>query len=476
MSVPDTATEPAARALTPARRWWILAAVSLATFMSYMDNNILNVALPSIQRELNVTIAGLEWIVSSYVLVFCGLMLAGGRLADLYGRRRFFLLGVGVFTAASLMAGLAGDLTTLVAGRVLQGIGAALAIPVSLAVLTDTFRDERELNRAVGVWSAVGALALALGPPIGGFISEHFRWGWVFLINVPFGLLTMVIAWLTLRESRAATATRIDVPGLAASILVLFPLTYALIEAHVRGWGSPVILGSFTLAALALAAFVVIENRATDPMVDLALFRNRVFSGGLVAMVLWGFGVMGVYFFTALYFQNILGFTPTRAGAAFIPLALCMAVAAILAETATRRLGAAVTVVTGLALTVAGMVAGSLPGQGSGFTDFLPAFVLLGVGSGLALIPLTAVVLGALPPERAGAVSGLVNASRELSALLGVTVVGAMLTARQAAVERGGTPPPDSFVDGYQFALQAAAAIVALGLPLSAWVLRRRKL
>ena len=274
------------------RRWWSLVAVGLATFSTYLDNNVTNVAIPTIQRDLHLSIAGLEWVVSSYILVFAGLLLVGGRLADVYGRRRLFVVGLSVFTLASLGAGLAGSGGVLIAARLAQGLGAALMVPTTLAIIVATFDDARERTRAVGAWAAIGALALAFGPLIGGFISQHLHWGWIFLINVPVGVITMGIALASIRESRNTSAGgNLDVPGLAASAVALFSLTYALIEGHDKGWTSATILGALALAVLAAGVFTLIESRTGHPMVELSLFRSRAFSGGTGTMMLWAFGI-----------------------------------------------------------------------------------------------------------------------------------------------------------------------------------------
>src|SRR5579863_10511369 len=226
---------------SPSRRWWALAAVSLATFMTYLDNNIVNVAIPTIQRSLHLSVSGLEWVVSSYLLTLAGLLLVGGRLADVFGRRRLFLLGLGVFTLSSLAAGLAGSADVLIASRAIQGVGAALLMPATLAIIMAAFTDVSERTMAIGIWAAVGALALAGGPALGGVISQHFRWGWIFLINVPVGVITFAIAARNVGESRESAAVRrLDLPGLTTSAAGLFALTYALIEGSVRGWTSPV--------------------------------------------------------------------------------------------------------------------------------------------------------------------------------------------------------------------------------------------
>jgi len=451
----------------PSRRWGTLVGVSLASFMTFLDNNVVNVALPSIQRDLHVSLSGLEWIVSAYILVFSGLMLVGGRLSDIYGRRRMFLIGLAVFTGASLLSGLAGNETVLIAGRALQGVGAAMTVPSTLAIISETFGDAKERARAIGISSAAGALSLALGPLAGGFISQHFHWGWIFLINVPIGLATIAIAAYSMPARRPSSRRTLDVPGLLTSAVMLFSLTYALIDGHDEGWSSPLILAAFALAGVALAVLLAVETRTADPMVDPSLFRSVVFSGGNAALVLWGFGLIGVYFFTAMYLQDVLGFSPTRAGASFVPMALLMALTASIAAPVARRFGAARTVASGLTLIVVGLLLAARVGEHGRFIDLMPAFIALGIGSGFTMMPLNGAVIGVLPPERAGAASGILNTGREVSGLLGITVIGAILTGRQSSAIRGGATQLHAFLEGYQFAIAIAAVIVAVGIPVA---------
>jgi len=445
------------------RRTWTLIAVALATFMTYLDNNIVNVALPVIQRDLHLSTAGLEWIVSGYILVFASLLLAGGRLADVYGRRRLFAIGLIIFTAASFVAGLAGSADVLVAARAVQGLGAALLTPTTLAIISATYPDPRERNMAVGVWSAVGALALALGPLLGGLISDHLSWGWIFLSNVPVGIATLALGLWAISESRESSAPRrLDMPGVVLSSVALFGLTYSLIEGHDRGWTSPIILGGFLLAATLGLAFVWREQHTAEPMVAMGLFRERVFSGGLIALIMWGFGIFGIYFLTSLYLQNVLGFSPTEAGAAFVPMALLMAAGAIASERVANRIGAYRSVGLAMALMAAGIASVSLLGADATFWQLMPSFAAIGVGGGLT-VPLTATVLSAMPRDEAGVASGIFNASREVSGLLGITVIGAILTARQGEALRSGHSPVDAFLSGYQLGLLVAAVLVAAG-------------
>jgi EmrB/QacA subfamily drug resistance transporter len=455
------------------RRWWTLVAVGLATFMTYLDNNVTNVAIPTIQRDLHLSIAGLEWVVSSYILVFAGLLLAGGRLADVYGRRRLFLAGLSVFTVASLAAGLAGSGGVLIGARLLQGLGAALLVPTTLAIIVATFDNVRERATAIGVWTAIGAMALAFGPLIGGFISQHLHWGWIFFINVPIGVITAGMAVFSIRESRGAQATRLDVPGLVASAAALFALTYALIEGHDRGWTSAQILGSFAAAAAAAALFAVIEARSRQPMVALSLFRSRVFTGGTVTMMLWAFGIFGIYFFTSLYLQDVLGFSPTKAGLAFVPMAVFMAIFAAAAGPVSARLRPHRTVALGMAIMAAGLVLFAQLGAGASFASLMPGFLVFGAGAGLMNVPLTNAVLHSMPADRSGVASALLNASREVAGLLGITIIGAVLRARQGSALAHGSSPSGAFLDGYHAGLVLTIALVAAGAVLSYLALRR---
>jgi EmrB/QacA subfamily drug resistance transporter len=452
------------------RRWWALSAVTLGTFMTYLDNNVGNVALPTIQRDLGLTISGLEWIVSGYILVFAGLMLVGGRLADVFGTRRIFLTGLAVFTLSSLAAGLSVDGTTLIAARAVQGVGAALLTPTSLSLLTQTFPEPGERGRAVGIWSASGALSMALGPFAGGFISEHLHWGWIYLVNVPIGVVTFALGLWAVAPFPARVRHSLDLPGLATSALALFALTYGLIEGDGAGWTSPEILGAFGVALLAAGSFLLVESRAAEPMIDLSLFRARAFSGGLLTMGIWSFGVFGIYFFSALWLQNVLGFSPTEAGSSFVPMAVVMGVVAMLSQRVSGVLGMGRTVALGMLLMAVAIYMLSSVGADAGYGDVLPWFLLYGLGGGL-LVPLTSAILDAMPRGRSGVASGVLNVSREVFGLLGITVLGALLTSRQSA---SGKAPLAAFLDGYQFTLIIAAVLVLAVVPVGLWALRTR--
>ncbi len=454
------------------RNRWALVAVALATFMTYLDNNIVNVAIPDIQRELGLTTSGIEWVVSGYILTFAGLLLAGGRLADRFGRRRLFLAGLAIFTISSLLAGLAGGATTLIAARALQGIGAATVTPTTLAIISATFTDPRERNAAVGIWGGVGALALAVGPVLGGLLTQHVSWEWIFWINLPVGVATMALGAWAITESREDEARRLDVAGLGLSTVSLFALTWALIEGHGRGWASTGILGAFGVAAATALAFVVVERRVAQPMVDVTLFRRIEFTGGIVALMLWAFGLFGIYFFTSIYLQGVLGFSPTKAGAAFVPMALLMAGSAIVSDRVAARFGAYRS--TGFGMLAMGLAIASvaLLGTDATFLSLMPSFAVIGLGGGMT-IPLTATVLGVMPTGQAGVASAVFNASREVAGLLGITVIGAVLTSRQGAALAAGHSPADAYLTGFHWGLLLAGGLVVSGGAMAFGALRR---
>jgi EmrB/QacA subfamily drug resistance transporter len=453
-----------------ARRWTLIA-VALATFMTYLDNNIINVAIPTIERSLHLSQSGVEWVVSAYILVFAGLLLAGGRLADVFGQKRLFMAGLAIFTGASLLAGLVGQVDLLIASRALQGLGAALVTPTTLAILSVAYPEAKERARAVGAWSAVGAVALAAGPLLGGVLSQHVDWHWIFFINVPVGVATL---WLGVRAIPAVdrpARRRIDTQGISASAAALMTLTYALIEGPQIGWTSPIIIVALLATILAAVAFVTIERRAEDPMLDLSLFANRTFTGATIALMLWAFGLFGIYFFTSLYLQQVLGFSATTAGVAFVPMAILMAFGAGISDRVAARFGAHRTVGGAMGLMGAGIISISLLGAHATFADLMPSMAIIGIGGGLT-IPLTATILDSMPADRAGVASGVFNASREVAGLLGITIIGVILRARQTTELHAGHSAITAFLSGYRLGLVVAGILVMSG-GIAAWLALR---
>ncbi|XVQ15868.1 MFS transporter [Spirillospora sp. CA-255316] len=448
---------------TAERRWAVLVVVCLATFMSQLDNTVVNVALPSIQRALRLDLAALEWIVGSYILVFAALMIAGGRLADIVGQRTVFLAGLLLFTGASLGAGIAPNGTALLAGRVVQGIGAALLTPATLTILGSTFTDERDRGRAVGAWGGVMAVAIALGPLVGGLISQYLHWGWVFLINVPVGLAAAGLALAVIPADRDTRRVRVlDLPGMLASAAGLFGVAYVLIHGQPDGWGSPRVLGAAALAAVGWALFLLAERRSAEPMIDTSVFRDRVFSGGALAITLWAFGIFGCGLYVSLYLQTVLELGPAEAGLAFLPMAAFMAAGSLVSGGVARRFGVRGTVATGYALVAGGVVALAAQGTHAGLVQLTPAFTLLGVGAGLTM-PMHAAVIGAFPASRAGVASAILNAVREGAGLLGVAAMGAVLVFAQERALRGGAPSASAFLTGYRTSLGVVACLVVVG-------------
>jgi EmrB/QacA subfamily drug resistance transporter len=435
----------------PVRVWPVLVVAGLAGFMTTLDNTVVTVALPTIQRDLGARLAALEWVATGYILTFAGLMLAGGRLADVHGHRRVLLAGLGTFTAASLGAGLAGSVEVLVVARLVQGAGAAMVLPATLAVLAG--REERQRSMGVAVWMASGAAALALGPVAGGYLSQHAHWSWVFLINVPMGVAVMALAAVAVPAVPAAPR-ELDVGGAVASMVFLGAGTYALIHGGEHGWTSPGVVTAVSLCAAGGVAFVAAERRAREPMVELGLFAVRSFAGGVAAQVLWGLGVNGVFFYTAIFLQGVLGFTPTLSGLAFVPLALLVVLVTPVAPWVERRLGAGRTVAAGLVLVAAGMALAATLEAGDGWGRLLPAVCLIGVGSALTM-PLGSAVLGAVPGSRAGVAGGIFSVSREISGLFGIAAVGVIVHGA------------GSFATGYAAGLLVAAGLVLGGALIS---------
>jgi EmrB/QacA subfamily drug resistance transporter len=455
MTLTSTPESPVA---TP-RRGLILLAASLGAFAVFLDNNVVNVAIPTIQHSLHLSRSGIEWIVSAYILFFAGLLLAGGRLADVLGHRRLFVIGTAVFTAASVLAGFSNSETMLISARALQGIGAAMLTPTTLSVITHAYPEKKEQAKAVGIWGAVGALALAVGPVLGGTLTQHVSWTWIFFINLPIGLISIALALYALPRQESLARRSIDGPGIAASSLTLFGLTFALIQGTHDGWTSSIILGAFALAAIGMVAFFVRERRASDPMVDLTIFKDRVFVVGSAVLASWAFGLFGIYFFTAIYLQDVLGFSPTKAGTAFVPMALLMAVGATIAGSISHRVRPNRMVALAMITMGLGIGATTLVGAHSSFLGLMPAFALIGAGGGFT-VPLGAMVVNTMPPEKASVASAIFSATREVAGLLGITIIGVVLSSRENVRLHAGSTSVNAFLSGYRWALIVAALVV----------------
>jgi EmrB/QacA subfamily drug resistance transporter len=462
-----------ARLFTPEnRKWWTLAAVSFGLFMIMLDNTVVNVALPSMQRALHIGPSELEWVVVGYALTFATFMLTGGKLADLYGRRFLFVVGLAVFTGSSLACGLAGSAGVLIGARVVQGVGAAIMNPATLGIITATF-PPRQRGMAIGIWAGTSAMALAIGPLVGGLLTEKVSWSWIFFINVPVGILGIAMAFWAIDESRDMShEQRLDLPGLLTSAAALFALTYALIEANDYGWTSARILALFGAAVVLLAAFVLLEHRQRIPMLDLALFRNVTFSGANLAMLLVTLAMFGIFFYNSLFIQNVLRYSAIQTGAIFLPMTVLIILIAPRAGKLTDTIGARWLVGGGLGLVAISLVLFAQLDQGSNFWNILPGLLVGGVGMALTMTPTTAAAMGSVPVDKAGVGSAVLNCSRQIGGSLGIAVMGAIVVG-QIHVGRQSPEFVGQFVSGYHRALYVAAAIALAGALIAVATVRK---
>jgi EmrB/QacA subfamily drug resistance transporter len=448
------------------RKWWTLGAVAFGLFMIMLDNTIVNVALPSIERDLGMSISQLEWVVTAYALSFAALMLTGGKLGDYYGRRLIFIVGLAIFTLSSLACGLAPNSGFLIGMRAVQGAGSALMNPATLSIITATF-EPRERGRAIGIWAGVSAMALSIGPLLGGLIVDNLSWNWIFYVNVPIGIVAIVVSRLVIRESRDTSHEQsIDFPGLATSGLGLLALCYALIEGNNHGWTSAEIIGLFVAAVALLAAFVLVERHQRLPMLDLSLFRNRTFAGANVVALLVTLGMFGVFFFVSLYVQNILGYSPTKAGATFLPMTILIVLIAPLAGNWSDKIGSRWLMGAGMTLLGIGGLFWLRIGLDSSYWTLLPPMLIGGTGMALTMSPMTSAAMSSVPVDKAGVGSGVINSFRQVGGSLGIALMGAIL-ASYAVAGASRAESAQNFVDGLHAALVASALIAFLGAAVS---------
>jgi EmrB/QacA subfamily drug resistance transporter len=439
------------------RKWFTLAAVAFGLFMIMLDNTVVNVALPSIQRDLGTDLSELQWIVTGYALTFAALMLIGGKVADAYGRRLIFVVGIAIFTGASLLCGLAESGDMLIAARVLQGVGAALMNPATLSIIAATFPPHQR-GMAIGIWVGVAGLALAIGPLVGGLLTDYLDWSWIFFVNVPVGILAIAASFLFIDESRDRTHQRLDLPGLATSGIGLFALTYALIEANTYGWGSARILGAFALAGVALLAFVLLERHQRAPMLPLELFRSGTYTGANLVILLVALAMFGVFFFVSLYMQNILGYSAVQTGAAFLPMTILIILVAPIAGRTSDRFGSRGLMTAGMILIAVHLVYFSSVTENSSFWNLLPALMIGGVGMALTMTPSAAAATRSVPVDKAGVGSAVLNSARQVGGTMGIAVMGAVV-----ASAAGDVRTPEAFMDGFRSALLSAAGIAVVG-------------
>jgi EmrB/QacA subfamily drug resistance transporter len=413
-----------------ARRWLALAVLCISLLIVTLDNTVLNVVLPTLVRDLNATSSQLQWIVDSYVIVFAGLLLAAGSVADRVGRKRTFLAGLTLFAAGSTWAAFSGSVGMLMAARASMGIGGALIMPSTLSIITQMFTDRGERQRAIGLWAGTSGVGVALGPIIGGLLLAHFWWGSVFLINVPIAAIGFFLALPLVPDSRNPAAARPDVAGVLLSMAGLGLLLWSIIEAPVDGWSSGLVIGVGVAGLVVLTGFALWERHTSYPMLNLAFFRERGFSAAISSIGLATLGLFGALFVLTQFLQFDLGYTPLQAGVRVLPAAGAIAVVAPLSAMLHRFAGTRLTGAAGLLIIAAGLWQISLASAGATFVDVLPGMILLGVGAGLAIPNATASVMGSVPAEHTGIGSATNGSVMQIGGALGVAIIGSLLSTR----------------------------------------------
>ncbi|MFI1201563.1 MFS transporter [Streptomyces sp. BHT-5-2] len=474
VGMPPIATSPtlstsARRTAAPA--WLVMVLVCAGQFLVVLDVSVVNVALPAMRSGLGLSELGLQWIVNAYVITFAGFMLLGGRAADLFGRKRVFLVGLALFTLASVAGGLAQEPWQLIAARTIQGVGAAVLSPATLTILTTSFPSGPARTRAIATWTAVGAGGGAVGGLVGGVLTEYLSWRWVLLINVPVGALVLAGAALWLTESRQGAARRLDVPGALLVTAGLGLVAYGIVQTETHGWGSASALLPLAAGLLVVAVFVAVEARAKAPLMPLGLFRLRSVSSANAAMVLSGAAMFSMWYFLSLYVQNVLSYTPLQAGLSFIPHSLSIVLGSKVAPLLMRRLGAKVLAVGGAVISLTGMVwQSTMTVDGTYLGTILGPGVLMALGAGLTATPVAAIATSGADPAEQGLVSGLINTSRQMGGALGLSVLSTVAASR-ITVESGRV----GLAAGYGLAFLVGAMVLAAAVVLMLLALPRRR-
>ena len=458
-------------------KWLALILLCAVQFMVVLDVAIVNVALPSIQQDLGFAQADLQWVISAYALMFGGFLLLGGRAADLFGRRRTFLVGLAVFSIGSLLCGLAWADWMLVGSRGLQGLGAAMVSPAALSILMTTFAEGRERNSALGVWGSVGGLGAVGGVLLGGVLTDTVGWEWVFLVNVPVGVIALGLIPRLLAESSDRRVRGFDLPGAVLVTAGLLVLVYAITNTQSIGWASGETLGLFLAAAVLLVAFVVQEARAENPLISFSIFRIQTVAGANIAGLILSAALVSQFLMTTLYMQHVLGYSPMRTGLAYLAVAGTSVIWANVSAQLVNRVGVKPVLATGLAALVGGnvyftqvSVEGSYPGS------LLPGFLLIGLGVGFSFVPISIAALAGVRPEEAGLASGLINTSQQIGGAVGIAVLASVASAATRDSLAAGTAQSVALTEGYVAAFWGAAAAAVAGLVAALLLIRRRQL
>jgi EmrB/QacA subfamily drug resistance transporter len=456
--------------------WLTLVVVCFAQFMVVLDATVVNVALPSIQTDLDISSSSLQWVVNGYTLMFGGFLLLGGRMADLIGRRTLFVAGTAIFSAASLLNGFATSDTMLIAARALQGFGAALVSPAALSIITTTFREGEERTKALAVWGAIAAGGAATGLLLGGVLTQFLSWEWIFFVNVPVGVAVIAAAFRLVPESRNEAQVRhFDIAGATTVTAGLITLVYAIVKTTEWGWGSTSTLGLLGVAALLLGAFVAIERRSHAPLVRLDLFKLRSLATANGVMLLVMSGMFAMFFFSTLYLQQVLGYSALETGVAFLPVSVGIVVGSVLAQQLIGRLGTKLTLGAGTTLAAIGLaVLAATTSVNGTYPELLAALVPISVGMGLTFVPMTLVATTNVSKEDAGLASGVFNTSQQIGGALGLAVLSTFANDRTTNALADGVNKSAALVDGFQVAFVIAAALVASAAVVTTLLLRRR--
>ena len=463
-------------------RWLILVIACLAQFMVVLDATVVNVALPSIQKGLHFSPASLQWVVNAYTLIFGGFLLLGGRAGDLLGRKRMFVAGVALFSAASLLNGLAQTSGMLIVGRGLQGLGGALLSPAALSIITTTFTEQSERTKALGVWSAIAAGGGAVGLVMGGALTQLASWRVDLHRERPVGIVTLLATLRFVPESRADVQHRtFDLAGAVTVTAGLVVLVYAIVKAQSFGWGSTRTVGLIAAALVLLAAFVAIERRSKAPLVRLSIFRVKTLTVADIVLLLVASGLFGMFFFASLYVQEILGYSPLKAGLAFLPVTAGIAVGAGIAQGLIKRVGIRNVAVAGIALATVGLVVlAGIPVHGTYAADLLPGLLPMSIGMGLTFVPITLMATGGVGENDAGLASGLFNTAQQVGGSLGLAILSTLAATRTTDLLSGLHGPAvfaatnAAKVSGYRVAFIAAAVMLGAGAVIMAATIRRR--
>ncbi len=461
------------------RRWIALILLTATQFMLIIDVSIVNVALPTIERDLHFTDSSLQWVASAYALTFGGFLLLGGRMADLLGRRRLFMVGLAVFTVASLACGFATTNNQLIAARAVQGLGGAMIAPAALSILSTTFAEGEERNKALAVWGAVSGAGGAVGVLLGGVLTEYVGWEWVFFVNAPIGIAAILLAPRLLRESRVEDAIRsFDVIGAILVTASLSLLVYTVVKTDEYHWFSARTLGFFAISAVLMVAFLINEQRAANPLLPLSIFKLPTIVGANVVGFMLGAAIFAMFFLLALYMQGAagLGYSPIRSGLGYLLVACTIIVSAGASQALVGRLGVRTVLLSGLVLLTLGLLFFSrVSPHGSYLGDLAPGFILAGVGLGFAFIPVTIAALMGISDDEAGLASGLINTSQQIGGAVGVALLATVFTSRTTEQLHAGVAQDVAYTDGLSRAFLVGALMTVLGLVAAIVLIRGRQ-